>query len=254
MALDPRMAQLIAVAGSTKDETKSRVEQLGHIARTPALFDGHEQVYVNLYPDTRPSEPGTSQKVRATANMILEAVRLQMTAHMDLVRTLDDANTTAFADVEVPDGNGGSQVLLPHVPVGHMLWLVRETETMIALVSALPELNPGQDWTPAGNGLSKYGPVKSFRTEKVPGDVQITVPPSDRFPAQTRELPARDIEIGERHKTTFCGAVDPERKRVLLERLGNFRDGLRKAREEANSARVPEKHEGKVIFDYLLAE
>lgn len=254
MALQPRMTQLIAVAGSTKEETKSRLEQLGHIARTPDLFKGHEQVYVNLYPDTRPNEPGTSQKVRATASMLLEAVRLQMTANMDLVRTLDDANTTAFADVEVPDGNGGYQVLLPHVPVGHMLWLVRETEALIALVSALPELDPGQDWAPADNGLHKYGPVKSFRTDKQVGEVQIVVPASDRFPAQTRELPAKDIEIGERYKTFYSGAVDPERKRVLLERLGNLRDGLRKAREEANSARVEEKHEGKAIFDYLFAQ
>jgi hypothetical protein len=254
MALEPRMAQLIAVAGSTKEETRARLAQLEHIARTPALFDGHEQVYVNLYPDTRPNEPGTSQKVRATAAMLLEAARLQMTANMDLVRTLDDANTAAFADVEVPGPDGEPVVLLEHVPVGHMLWLVRETEALITLVSSLPELNPGQDWTPADNGLSKYGPLKSFRTEKIPGDVQIVVPASDRFPAQTRELPAKDIEIGERHKTIFCGAVDPERKRVLLERLGNLRDGLRKAREEANSARVTSKHEGKVIFDYLWAE
>jgi hypothetical protein len=247
------MAQLIAVAGSTKDETKNRVDQLGHIARTPALFDGHEQTYENLFPDTRVSEPGTSQKVRATADMLLKALQLQMTQHMDLVRTLDDANTTAFADVEVPGPDGSPVTLLAHVPVGHMLWLVRETERMIELVGALPELNPGHDWSPAGNGLSRYGPVESFKTDKVPGDVQVVVPPTDKFPAVTRELPAKDLVVGRRHKVTFSGAVDPERKRVLLERLGNFRDGLRKAREEANSARVEEKHEGDVIFGYLLA-
>lgn len=250
---DPRMAQLIAVAGSTKEETKARLEQLGHIARSADLFRGHEQVYENLFPDTRVSEPGTSQKVRATTALVLEAVRLQMTANMDLVRTLDDANTAAFADVEVPGPGGAPVVLLEHVPVGHMLWLVRETEALITLVSALPELDPGREWVPAGDGLSKYGPVESFKTEKVPGDVEIVVPPTDKFPAQTRTLPDKDIVVGKRHKTTFSGEVDRDRKRVLLERLAQLRDGLRKAREEANSARVPEKREGKVIFDWLLA-
>lgn len=240
-----RISQMIAVVNSAKTETDQRVSQLKHVAANEDLFKGHERTY-RPRADGGVQEPSASLKVRTSADEILSLSRQALTRLWDAMRTLDDANTGAYGDVEL-DG----KVLLAHVPAGHLNWLTRELDRLHDVWAALPELDQSKEWKPEGHGLSKNGPVESTRTKKVPVSTVLY----EATPNHPANVLVRDEDeiIGYWSQVNFSGAIAASRKRELIDRIARLRDAVRVAREGANaSVEAEEKKEADAIFDWLL--
>ena len=243
-----KTVQLLSVIGTVKGETESRVAQLEHVAGQHGMFEGHDRHYQPREDGgvTFPPEP---KKVRVSAKDVLDMAQTLMTRYWDLALTVDTANSKAYADVKV-----GGQVLLPQVPVGHLLWLHRELGVLKKLVAALPVLDPARDWTPDGmpEGHSKAEPFKTVKTEKIPGKF-VLAEATQYHPAQVQRLD-KDEVIGEWTQVNYSGAIGNKRKELLLARLTQLEEAVKMAREDANTAHADDQNEGQVIFEWLMRD
>jgi hypothetical protein len=241
-----KTVQLLSVIGTVKNETEARVGQLQHVAGQAGLFEGHDRTYQKRF-DEGPQFPPEPKKVRVSAKDVLEMAQTLMTRYWDLALTVDTANAAAKADVKV-----GGQVLLPQVPVGHLLWLHRELGVLHKLVAALPVLDPAKDWDSDGmpDGHHRAEPVQTVKTEKVPGKF-VLYDATKEHPAQVQRLD-KDEVTGTWTVTGFSGAISQKRKDVLLARLTELEEAVKMAREDANTAHAPDQNEGQLIFEWLL--
>lgn len=241
-----KTVQLLAVVGSVKEETGQRMAQFQHAASQPGLFEGHSRTYRKRFEDGA-DLPDENKKLRGSAEDILDMARTVLTRHWDLALTLDTANAAAKADVTV---NG--RVLLPAVPVGHLLWLARELEALRKLVTALPVLSPAHDWSTEGMPAGQYKaePVGSALRQKVPGKF-VLYEATKEHPAQVQRLDTDEV-TGTWTQVSFSGALPQARKDQLLARLTELEHAVKMAREEANTATAPDQHEAEAIFGFLL--
>lgn len=240
-----RISYLISVVGGIKSDTEARVGKLRAITGNAGLFSGHERTYQPRADDGAPLPP-ESQKVQTSATELLAITRQLLTREWDVVRTLDEANAGAFADVKV-----GGEVLLEHVPVGHLLWLTRQLEQLHTLVAGLPELDAARSWEPHVNGQFRAPAVQTVKTKKTPYN-HVLAEATQYHPAQV-QIMSRDDVLGYWSTVPLSGAIDVARKQQLLDRVAELRDAVKMAREEANSALVTDKHEGDAVFNWLLS-
>lgn len=241
-----KTVQLLSVIGTVKAETEERMKHLQHIAGQPGLFEGHDRTYAPR-DDNGVQLPPEPKKVRVSAKDVLDMTRAVLTRHWDLALTVDTANAAAFADVTV-DG----EVLLAKVPVGHLLWLARELQGLRKLAEALPVLDPAKTWSTGGmpDGHAKAEPAHTVKTEKVPGRF-VLYEATKEHPAQVQRLD-KDEVVGQWTTVSFSGAVEPKRKELILARLTQLEEAVKMAREDANTAHAPDRHEGQAVFDWLL--
>lgn len=243
-----KTVQLLSVIATVKEETQSRVSQLEHVANQHGMFEGHDRTYQPRNDDgvTFPPEP---KKVRVAATDLLDIAQVLMTRYWDLALTVDTANSKAYADVKV-----GGQVLLPQVPVGHLLWLHRELGVLKKLVAALPVLDPARDWVTDGmpDGHSKAEPFQTVKTDKIPGKF-VLAEATQYHPAQVQRLD-KDEVIGYWTQVNYSGAIGQKRKDQLLSRLTQLEEAVKMAREDANTVQAPDQHEGQKVFEWLMRD
>lgn len=261
-----RISQLIAVVGGVKaDTTAQMAELLGSITQ-PALVSGIRRTYrarfeaqdqspdakalvavVGSAANTRPPEEST--RVQVTAEETLRRAAQLESRLLDVTRTLDAANTAAVADVRV-----GATVLWTGVPTSHLLFVEKELQGLHAFIAALPVRDQAEAWTDEGTdpGVWKTDPVEVASTKKVPFNHILAE--GDQWHAAQVQVLTRDEVVGWKVTTKFSGALDPKRKRLLLDRLTAAREAVKMAREEANAKEVRDIKEGERFFDWLLEE
>ncbi len=259
-----KIAQLISVVGGVKSDTEAQLAELYSAVTQDSLVSGISRTYrarfeesdqspnaqalaavVGSAANTRPPEEAT--RVQITADEVLASTAKLVTRLFDVTRTLDQANAEATADVKV-DGT----VLWTGVPTSHLLYLEKELAGLHAKVSMLPTLDQAEVWTDEGTdaGVHKTAPVEVTSTKKVPfNHVKFA---GDQYHEPQIEMLSRDEVVGWKTTVRFSGAIDPKRKRELLDRLTAVREAVKFAREEANSSAVTDQHEGKKFFDWLL--
>lgn len=74
---------------------------------------------------------------------------------------------------------------------------------------------------------------------------------TDKHPAQT-QLVQEDVIVGSWNQTKMSGAIQPQQKDMLLQRIEKLQKAVKFAREEANSVDADNVEAGKVIFDWIL--
>lgn len=260
-----RISQLISVVGGVKSDTEAQLNELYAAVTQESLVSGISRSYrarfeesdqsanaqalaavVGSAANTRPPEEST--RVQITADAVLNSTAKLVTRLFDVTRTLDQANAEAEADVRLPDGT----VLWTAVPTSHLLYMEKELAGLHEKISRLPTLDQAEVWTSEGTdaGVHKTEPVEVTSTKKVPfNHVKFA---GDAHHEPQVEMLSRDEVVGWKTTVRFSGAMDPKRKRELLDRLTMVREAVKFAREEANSTQVTDQHEGKKFFDWLL--
>lgn len=260
----PRISQLISIVSGVKTDTTVQTAELvarvaqeelvtGRLVTYRARFEEADQsvqarelaALVGSEASVKPADEAV--RVRATAEGTLHAMEQLLTRLYDVTRTLDQANAEARADVKV-----GTHVLWAKVPTSHLLWLERELADLHDKVSQFPTLDQADSWNSDGTdeGISKTAPVEVARTKKVPfNHIKFA---GDQYHEPQIELLSRDETVGWKQTIRFSGALDPKRKRQLLDRLTLVREAVKFAREEANATEVPDVHEAKRFFDWWL--
>jgi hypothetical protein len=244
-----KAVQLIAVIGGVVDDSDKKFSVLRQVAGNEDLMTGHSKTYEPLSEENGIQLAPDNRLVRLTAQHVMNLAHDALARKWDTALTLDTANMGSKGDVTV-DG----KPLLRDVPVGHLLWLAKELDKLHALVEQVPVLDPARLWQPDDNmtGVSRTAPVKTNRDDTVSYPMTMA-PATDKFPAQV-QLMKRQEKVGTWTTVNFSGALSVKRKAQLLDRLEVLRNAVKAAREEANTAEVTDRHEAKVIFDWLLAE
>jgi hypothetical protein len=260
-----RISQLIAVVGGVKSDVTAQVSELLAQVTQEHLVTGHQKTYrarfeesdtspqasalaavVGSAANTRP--PEESKRVQVTVEDTLERLRELLTRQFDVTRTLDEANAEVRADVRLPDGT----ILWAAVPTSHLLYMEKELAALHDQLSRLPVLDQAEVWTDEGTetGVWRTEPVEVGSTKRVPfNHVKFA---GDQYHEPQIETMARDEVVGYKVTTLYSGAMNPRRKRLLLDRLTVAREAVKFAREEANATEVHDVHEGKKLFDWLF--
>jgi hypothetical protein len=241
-----KLNQIIAVEKGVKSKAVQTFTQIHQVTQRAALFSGISRTY---QPKDEEGEalPPESTRVQFTAQQAINVVAEALGRLFDVAATRDWANCAARADIVV-DGN----VLIPKVPVTHLLFLEKQLVDLRTFVEKLPVLDPAETWSlDAASAAWRTDPVQTVKTKKIPRN-HVKAEATERHPAQV-EIYYEDVPVGYWTTVKFSGALPQTRVIELLRRVDALSVAVKHAREEANATPVTDQHVGEVVFGYLFA-
>lgn len=242
------LGQVIAVERTLRqrdNEEGSRIKR--ELTREPMTL-GQVKTYTPDDDNAPASDRLPTQYVevqhRVTDDLLL-AMQYAVPA-IDAAATKDRTNTVAEADVMI-DG----VMLLPKVPISHLLWLEHYLAEWRGFLSTLPTLTATRSWTyDEGARLHRARPEITARNLKTVEPL-VLHPPTDKHPAQTTTV-NRETHVGTYETTVLSGAITDDRKRQLIDRCSELEVAVKDAVARANRTPVTEVHEGATILEYIL--
>lgn len=241
-----KLNQVIAIEKGVKQRALNEITVVHKANQKPDLFNGFHKSYSKLREDGE-DQPPQAQKVQQSVSEALRTVQRSLTELFDVTAARDFANCNAKANVTV-DG----KVLLEGAPAIYLLWTEKQLTDLHTLIAALPVLDPARTWVwDEAASLWRSETAKTTRTKKVQKPL-VLYPATDKHPAQT-QLITEDESVGTWEETKLSGAVPPDRKRVLVERIEKLQKAVKFAREEANASPAASLAVGSKIFDWLFA-
>lgn len=241
-----RLNQIIAIEKGIKARVYGELTTLNKAIQKPELFAGFNKSY-QPKDDDGETLPPESKRVQFVATEVLRSVERSLTELMEVTARKDWANCQAKGSVEV-DG----KVILPDVPVSHLLFLEKQLTDLRTLVGNLPVLDVADDWAKdANSGLFKTAVTQTHRSKKVQKPL-VLYPATPEHPAQT-QMVTEDVLAGLWSLTKQSGAMPAPEKQALLERVEKLLKAVKEAREAANiHDEVTTPPVGAAVFGYLL--
>jgi hypothetical protein len=241
-----KLCQVIAIAnGKKKALTASVTELYKRLQRTEA-FNGLTRVYSPL-DDEGEELPTESKKVQHTVPETIAEARELWVDLLDVIATQEYANCKAKADIVVE-----GVTVLEEVPVTYMLFLEKRLDDIKSFVTKMPTLSTDVTWVQSASDetihVADLG--RTTRTKKVP-KVFLKAEATEHHPAQT-EMIMEDVLVGYWAKADTSGAISMNEKRSLLKRVDSLREGVKMAREEANSTEIDTVETGEAIMDFVF--
>lgn len=247
-----KLNQIIALREGEKTRANKATAPLFHTAKDSARFAGLTRTYEPVE-DGGAKLPDENARVQHTVSEIIDSFVRNSTRMLDLKATADVANTQAFADVVIEEGDD-RQVIIDHAPVTLLLPLEKYLQQEVrGLIETLPVLDPAQNWEPSGSeraGIYETAAVQRHRNQKVNRPLELS-PATDRHPAQV-QLVIEDVLAGYWTEKKFSGAIPASRKAELLARVETLIQAVQSAREQANDLTVEDKKIGDAVFNYLF--
>lgn len=190
--------------------------------------------------------PSESKPVQYSVRDVLNELRGAAVRQLDILATIDWANTTAKADLVV-----AGKTLIEKVPATFLLTLESRLSDWEKMIEAIPVLDPSKDWNPdpvTGHWIAD--PVETIRTRKVP-KAHVLYEATERHPAQVQPYTVDEKE-GTWRLVERSGAIDAPTKREILQRVRTLKDAVIVARQEANSTQIEDRKIGDTIFGYVF--
>lgn len=241
-----RLNQIIAVSKGAQTAYDRMITDAYHRLQQAALFTGISRTY-QPKDDEGEHLPSQSTRVMLSADDLLAEVASTWTRLLNLTATKDWANTQASADVILADGT----VIARAVPVTHLIWLEKQLDSIHAVVTRLPVLDPAKDWALNADGVWATPVVQTTKSAKVPFN-WVRAEATDKHPAQVDVL-HRDIQVGTWNTIDTSGAIPGTRKATLLARVAALQQAVKFAREAGNELEVTDVDMGGPLFAYLLS-
>lgn len=249
------MAQLHEILAVDKDLENVAGKVVEEAANTFSKklehFTGSDK-RLEMFDDNRKHEEEGFREVRELTTTVddkLNYVWESLVKHFDCVAQKETTNTTAKADVILPDGT----TLIPGLPASLLLTMENKLLRLRKMYEEIPTLQPGIDWVmdeERGKGVFRARNEETkHKTEKVVQH-KILVQPTDKHPAQVEKW-TEDKPIGQYKTIRWSGMVSPAKKSQLLNKLDTLVNAFRQARMRANTAEVVKVDIGKKIFDYM---
>lgn len=255
MARTRTLAQVVGVETAARQKDNETGIDFQKRLKSEPLTTGHNHVYHPLQDPEQEGvrgtltapQPDSYKPVALTAEKALKEMLRQAIPAIDAVATKDTTNQGANADVIV---NG--EVLLPKVPVSHLLWLEKYLgEWRKKSIAILPVLDPTKDWNLKDNGIYESVPADTliFTREVVP---LILHPGNDKHAPQVQAID-KQVHVGHYTKSSLSGAVYESRKQLLLDRFDLVINAVKDAIARANQTLAVEVNEGGILMSFLLA-
>jgi hypothetical protein len=176
-------------------------------------------------------------------------VREQLSRLFDVTLTKDAANADAVGDIII-DGN----VLASDVPVTYLLFLEKELVDIYTFVHKIPVLDPAETWEyDANTDAYATAAAQTAKTKKIPRNHVKWAPPTPDFtqPAQV-EVWTEDVVVGYWTTVKFSGALPRAEVSGMIERVVKLQEGVKKAREIANTRAVADRAIGSTLLGYVF--
>jgi hypothetical protein len=240
-----KLNQIIAVAAGAKDRTTKGINALKGKLQKSDLLQGIVRTY---RPKDEEGErfPAERKLVQMNGREALEEAGRLWTELFDVIATQDYANCAARADVVVE-----GEIVLPQVPVTHLLFVEKKLDDLRDFVNLVPTLDPASEWEyseTAGSYVTP--PMETAKTKKIPRN-HIKSPATDKHPAQV-EIWHEDVVVGYWEKTELSGSSPRHEKLRLLSRIDAMEDAVKIAREEANGFVIEQRNTGKAVMDFIF--
>jgi len=240
-----KLNQVIAVVASKKAKAAATITEAYHKIQKTALFDGISRTYQPKDEDGEKLPP-EAKAIQVKVSDLVAEVRVAMTEMFDVIATQDYANCVARADIVV-DG----AIVLPNVPVTHLLFLEKQLKDIETFISKLPVLDSAETWS-YNEAADHYAtaPTETTRTKKVP-KAFVKYEATKEHPAQVETF-HEDVLAGYWKTIKFSGAVPAKQKNELLSRARILHEAIVKAREGANGIEAPPVSIGKAVFEHIF--
>lgn len=242
-----KLCQVIAVESKIKSKAHDDLTSVYQKLQKGDLLTGLSRSYTPIN-DEGEKFPPESKKVQLTVEDALKTAQEALTDLFDNTATKDFANCTAKADVVV-----GGTVLMKDVPVSYLLFLEKKLTDLHTLVSKLPILDPAENWKRDANQSAWVAePKQTHKTKKISKAFELS-PATEKHPAQVKEV-VEDVLVGYWKTLNYSGAMPGDRVKELTKRVESLQKACKFAREEANSAVIPEVKVAGKIFNYIFGE
>jgi hypothetical protein len=240
-----KLNQIVAITAGTRTRFEQALTRAYHQIQKPAPFAGIARTY-RRRDDEGAQLPPESTLVQVRATDLIADVGAQLARMLDVMATQDTTNCMARADLVVH-----GKVLLSDVPVTFLMPLEKVVVNLRTFIGKLPTLDVASTWSfdPDANAYAT-DPVETTKTKKVPKN-HVKAPATDKHPAQV-EMFTEDEVIGYWRTVHFSGALPGSTVMDMLTRIEHLLDGIRFAREQANSIPVTDVKAGDPIVSYLL--
>lgn len=243
-----KLNQIIALANGEKSRKQSAFSKIYQTLKVDALFAGISKRYVPFEEDPSGASnlPPDDKAIQTTVAAMIDESKEVLESMFNIIATQDIANCDAKANVVVDD-----KIILPKVPVTHLLFLEKQLIDLHTFVAAIPTLDPAESWTyDKATGYHRSEPKKTVRTKKVPKN-HVKTEATDKHPAQV-DVYTEDVPQGTWTTTYLSGAMSLPRKKELLEKIRNLDQAIKLAREEANSIDVQKSDLGSKLLTYIF--
>lgn len=243
------LGQIVAVEKATRQKDNTEGARIQNAVVRQGAVTGSRKSYQPDADDAPASEhiATTYVEVRVRAEDALKEARKYSVPAMDITASKDATNQLAMAELIV-DG----QLLVPGVPISHLLWLENYLTEWRNFLAKLPTLDPTIKWHANGSqGLYESEPAETTRAlkEVVP---LVLHPPTKEHPAQVTTQ-VKEVPVGKYTNVSLSGAVTEQRKQQLLDRMQALLLAVKDAVTRANKTPAVEVREGDKIMDWLLA-
>jgi len=248
-----KLHELIAVENDVK-KTGARMilETQTTLTKKQQLFTGHSRVYQPL---TEGQETFDEEVSHVVTNVPEKLAYFQnhIIRMLDVIYQKEKANTQACADIVISQDDGDDIVLAEKVPVQTLVQFEKHLESVRSQVyNAIPTLDPKNNWYPdeqRGSGFYKTNETKKRKTVKQETS-EVVVQATKEFPAQVRDR-VKDVQVGHWVEVSFSGMMTPADKSILLERVGELIEAVKKARARANQQEVGKEKIAQRLFKYI---
>lgn len=238
--------ELVAIHRGVKSRNQQEIDTAYHTVKKADFFRGMTREY-SPYTEDGEKLDSESSKVQLLTPAVINQVIHNQTQIWDSEYSVDLSNCQAKADIIVD-----SETLVTGVPATTLLFLEKQLTNLRSFITALPQLDPSQDWKEDSTikGLYKSEPKNTIRTKKVQ-KILVTVPPTDKFPAQTHQI-TEDEPVGSWKQVLMSGAISGDRKLELYGRVNKLIDAVKQARERANNCPAINGNLGAVLLNYVV--
>lgn len=241
-----KLNQVIALVAGKKARASKTITDVHHGWKESELT-GISRVYSPINEDGE-RFPNESKEVQLKVKKVIPKLTDVLKDFYDLVRTQEEANCLAKANIEI---NGTT--ILYNVPVTVILFLEKQITDLLTFAKNMPVLSKDKRWNYDANSdtyVSEY--EETTKTKKIVKPI-IKYEATKEHPAQT-EMITVDETVGRWKTTHFSGAVTEDYKEKTIKRLETLQDALKTAREEANSQIVEIVPMGDAILNYVFSE
>lgn len=248
-----KLHELLAVETDVAGQTKACLADLKHTFGSK----GHhfaKHVVTRKFRDEKLSDyTEKNLSLQTTVGRELVWIGQKLQTFLDMGHQVDMGNKQAVADVVLDDGT----TILKNMPTTSLLRLAHRLVELQELIVAIPTLDPAKNFTAdpnEGSDIHRATDVEKEHGEKV-FDYIVMVPPTDKFPAQVKEL-MKDKVTSTTLTQEWSGLLTVAQKGDMLDRVEDMKRAVKKARARANEVEIEVKQNviGADVLGYVFGD
>jgi len=237
--------QVLGVRKGVNTTAGRRFVEVASTAAKSQLVNGMTREYAPKDDDGE-QLPGEFQKVQVNIFDLNKELVSVLSRQWDINATVDNANTYARADIEVPNGP-----TIRGVPVTTLMYLEKQLSEVASYIARLPVLDPSIDWEyDTNSGIFRSETVKTHRTTKVQKPI-VLYPATDKHAAQT-QMVVEDQIAGYWSTTRLSGALPEDVRKAMIARVNAVKEAVVRAREVANTVTVDDTELGAELLGFVF--